>query len=196
MSLRRIAIVFAVVLAAAAPVVAQTHSTDPEAAPVVLVAKPQVAQFYRGTVLFVRPVGGGAHVGFIINRPTDVTLRSLFPQHLPSQKVSKPVLLGGPAYTDTLFAVVQKKSSPGGSSIAFANDVFLAFDLAVVDRIIEQDGNAARFMVGLVLWRPGELTREIRNGVWFVREAEAELLFGKPTDGLWEELIQHSRSYV
>ena len=196
MSLRRFAVALAVLLAAAAPLAANTDASDPLEAPVVLVAKPQVAQFYRSTVLFVRPIGGDAHVGFIINRPIDVTLSSLFPQHVPSQKVSKPLLLGGPAYTDTLFAVVQKTSSPGGHSLAFASDVFLAYDLEVVDRIIEQDGNAARFMVGLVLWRPGELAHEIRNGVWFVREPDAGLLFGKPTDGLWEELVQRSRSYV
>jgi putative transcriptional regulator len=196
MSLRRYALALAAILAAALPFAASAESIDPVAAPAVLVAKPDVAQFYRGTVLFVRPIGNGAHVGFIINRPTDVTLGSLFPMHVPSQKVSKPVLLGGPAYTDTLFALVQKTTSPGGQSIPFAGDVFLAFDLEVVDRIIEQDGNAARFMVGLVLWRPGELAHEIRNGFWLVREPDAKLLFGKPADGLWEELIQRSRSYV
>jgi putative AlgH/UPF0301 family transcriptional regulator len=115
---------------------------------------------------------------------------------VPSQKISKPVLLGGPALTDTLFAVVQKDASPGGRSIPFAGDVFLAFDLDVIDRIIEQDGNSARFVVGLVLWRPGELAHEIRSGVWFVREPDAKLLFDKSSDGLWEELIQRSRTYV
>jgi putative transcriptional regulator len=196
MSPRRFALLLAAILAAAAPLAANTESSDSLSAPAMLVAKPNVTQFYKSTVLFVRPIGNGAHVGFIINRPTDVTLGSLFPRHVPSQKISKPVLLGGPALTDTLFAVVQKDASPGGRSIPFAGDVFLAFDLDVVDRIIEQDGNSARFVVGLVLWRPGELAHEIRSGVWFVREPDAKLLFGKSSDGLWEELIQRSRSYV
>lgn len=195
MSLRLFATALAALLVAAAPLAA-TEATDPLAAPAVLVAKPNVAQFYRGTVLFVRPIAGGAHVGFIINRPIDVTLGSLFPKHVPAQKVSKPVLLGGPEYTDTLFAVVRRKSSPGGRSIPFAGDVFLAVDLDVVDRIIEQDGNTARFMVGLVLWRPGALAEEIRGGYWFVREPDAQLLFEKPSDGLWEELVQRARTYI
>ncbi len=196
MRLRRFAIALAATLIAAAPLAANTETDDPLGGPVVLVAQPQLAQFYRGTVLFVRPLGDGAHVGFIINRPIDVTLGSLFPKHVPSQKVGKPVLLGGPEYTDTLFAVVQKNASPGGRSIPFASDVFLAFDVNVVDGIIERDGNAARFVVGLVVWRPGELADEIRNGFWFVREPDAQLLFGKSPDGLWEELVQRSRSYV
>src|SRR5512134_3860360 len=137
MSFRRLAVALAALAAAALPAPA-TPEDDPLTAPVMLVAKPNVRQFYGGTVLFVRPIGGGAHLGFIINRPTDVTLGSLFPRHVPSQKVTKPVLLGGPEFTDALFAVVQKPASPGGNSIAFAPDVFVAFDLDVVDRIIEQ----------------------------------------------------------
>lgn len=196
MRLRRLAMTLAALLIAVAPLAASTEAPDPLAAPVVLVAHPQLAQFYRGTVLFVRPIANGAHVGFIINRPTDVTLGSLFPGHVPSQQVRNPVLLGGPAHTDTLFAVVQKHASPGGHSIPFASDVFVAFDVDVVDGIIERDGNAARFVVGLVLWGPGELAHEIRNGFWFVREPEAQLIFGRSADGLWEELVQRSRSYV
>ena len=196
MRLRRYAIALAAFLCATLPLAANTETADPLAAPAVLVAQPQLAQFYRGTVLFVRPLGGGAHVGFIINRPTDVTLGSLFPGHMPSQKVRQPVLLGGPVYSDTLFAVVHKKASPGGRSIPFASDVFLAYDVDVVDKIIERDGNAARFVVGLVMWRPGELADEIRNGFWYVREPEARLIFDKPADGLWEELVQRSRNYV
>lgn len=196
MSFPRLAVALAALAAAALPAAAIPEPSDALTAPIMLVAKPNVRQFYGGTVLFVRPMGGGAHLGFIINRPTDVTLGRLFPQHVPSQKVSKPVLLGGPEFTNALFAVVQKPASPGGSSIAFAPDVFVAFDLDVVDRIIEQDGNTARFLVGMVVWRPGELAHEIRNGYWFVRDPDAKLLFASKTEGLWEELVAKSRSYV
>jgi putative AlgH/UPF0301 family transcriptional regulator len=181
--------------AAALPAAASPDPSD-LTAPVVLVAKPSVKEFYAGTVLFVRPIGGGAHLGFMINRPTDVTLARLFPQHEPSRKVTQRVLLGGPEFTNVVFAVVQKRSSPGGNSLPFAPDLFLAFDLDVVNRIIEQDGDHARFLVGMILWRPGELAHEIRNGFWFVRDPDAKLLFAKSTDGLWEELVAKSRSYV
>ena len=82
MKLRPFVIALAALLAAA-PLAANTATSDPRASAVVRVARPNVAQFYRGTVLFVRPVADGAHVGFIINRPTDVTLSSLFPKHVP-----------------------------------------------------------------------------------------------------------------
>jgi putative transcriptional regulator len=196
MRLPRFAVAIAALLAAALPVAANTGAHDPLSAPSVLAAKPEVRGFYKGAVLFVRPLGGGAHVGFIVNRPTDVKLGSLFPGHTPSQKVSLPVLLGGPAFTEALFAVVHRAASPGGKSIPFGHDVFLAFDLEVVDRIIEHEGNEARYVVGLVLWRPGELEDELRQGMWLARAPEARLLFVNPAEAVWEDLVARSRNLI
>jgi putative transcriptional regulator len=164
--------------------------------PVMLVAKPELGEFYRGTVLFARPIANGQHVGFIINRPTPVTLGKLFPDHAASQKVIDPVFLGGPVHTNTLFAVVHSTHSPGGRSVALLDDMFLATDVETVDRIIEQDGAGARYIAGLVAWQPGELEHEVRNGFWFVIDADADLVFRKSTDGLWEELVRRSASGV
>src|SRR5215470_14460776 len=50
------------------------RAADISDSPVILVAKPEVGDFYRNTVLFARPLAGGRHVGFIVNRPTEATL--------------------------------------------------------------------------------------------------------------------------
>ena len=162
--------------------------------PVLLVAKPELGEFYRSTVLFVRPMGSGRHVGFIINRPTPMTLGKLFPEHAPSQKVTNPVLLGGPMNVDSVFAVVHRQAVPGDRSIPLTGDMSLAFDVDTVDRIIEQEGNSARFFVGLVVWQPGELEQELQRDFWFVMDNDSDLVFRKHTDGLWEELVQRSRN--
>jgi putative AlgH/UPF0301 family transcriptional regulator len=61
-----------------------------------------------------------------------------------------------------------------------------------VDRIIESGGEHARFVAGLVIWRPGELADEIKRGAWYVLDPEAELAMREP-EGLWEELVGRSR---
>lgn len=188
MSLRQ----FALGLAAALSVAFGVHAADPSESPVVLVANPELGDFYRGTVLFARPVGGGSHVGFIVNRPTRVTLASLFPGHAPSQKVTDPVFLGGPLHTESVFAVVHRSDSPGGKSVRLAEDMFLVADVETVDRVIEQNRNDARFYAGLVFWQPGELESELQRGFWYVVDHDAGLLFRKKTDGLWEELVRRS----
>ena len=75
--------------------------------------KPElVDQLYGSTILVVTPVGGDQHVGFIVNRPTNVTLGQLFPEDGPSRKVVDPVYLGGPLSSQVIFALVERKQTP------------------------------------------------------------------------------------
>ena len=60
-----------------------------------------------------------------------------------------------------------------------------------MDRIIESEADHARFVAGLVLWRPGELADEIEQGAWYVLEPDAQTAMRKP-EGLWEELVRRS----
>ncbi|OAI53115.1 hypothetical protein AYO46_03785 [Betaproteobacteria bacterium SCGC AG-212-J23] len=158
----------------------------------ILVAKRQLNdQLYGSTILIVKPLGEDRHVGFIINKPTQMTLGKLFPNHGPSQKVVDPVYLGGPFNSQVIFALVQRPDSPGGRSVRIAPDLYLAVDSQVVDRIIETDPQHARFFAGMVLWKPGELAEEIKRGLWYSLDARSEIVL-KKADGLWEELVGRS----
>jgi putative transcriptional regulator len=157
---------------------------------VLLVAKRTLRdRIYGSSVLLARPLGEERHVGFIVNKPTNMTLGKLFPQHLPSQKVVDPVYLGGPTGAEVIFAMVKDSKSPGGRSIQLAPGLFLAYDSAVVDRIIETQPEHARFFAGMVMWQPHELADEVKRGLWFVLPAKPEILLRKPTDNLWEDLV-------
>jgi putative transcriptional regulator len=160
--------------------------------PLILVAKPELQdKLYGSTVLVVTPVGSGQHAGFIVNRPTNVTLGKVFPEHAPSQKIVDPIYLGGPIQSQVIFALVQRRDNPGGNSLEMIPGLFAAFDGDVVDGIIERDASRARFVAGLVAWSAGELQAEIKQGAWYVLEPDAALLMRK-TDGLWEELVRRS----
>jgi putative transcriptional regulator len=159
-------------------------------APLVLVAKPELRDaVFGGTVLLVIPLGADQHAGFIVNRPTMLTLGKVFPEHGPSQKVADPVYLGGPVESELIFALVRRKTTPGGKSFQIAPGVFAAYEAAVVDRIIESEPQTARFMAGFVAWKSGELRAEIEAGAWFIQAADAALLTRRP-EGLWEDLVR------
>ena len=176
------------VLALCAPLAWSEDLTDT----VLLVAKRNLKdRIYGNTILIAKPLGDERHVGFIVNKPTTMTLGKLFPKHLPSQKVVDPVYLGGPTGPEVIFAMV-KGPSPGGRSVQLTPGLYLAFDSNVVDRIIESQPQQARFFAGMVLWQPQELAEEVRRGLWFVLDAQPEILLRKPTDGLWEELVGRS----
>lgn len=168
--------------------------THDGAAPLILVAKPGLRDaFYGASILVVKPIDNGRHIGFAINRPTEMTLGKLFPGHAASQKVPDPVYLGGPVNTEFIFALVRSNAPPAGEALQLAGDLFIAVDAKTVDNIIEVDASKARYFAGLVAWRAGELQEELRRGLWYVLESDSDLIMRKSTDGLWEELVRRSQ---
>lgn len=158
------------------------------AQPLLLVASPEMAGPYSRTTLVVVPYGD-RHIGFIVNRATELTLGRVFPDHAPSAKVVDPVYLGGPEAAGQLFAVVRQ--NPGGeATMPLFDGLYVTGSAAVIDRIIEQTPNEARYMAGFVGWQPGELAEEIRRGYWFVGKPQAELLFQKDPSGMWKEQLE------
>ena len=160
--------------------------------PVILVAKRQLQdRMYGATILVARPIGNDQHIGFIVNRPSKVTLGQLFPPHAPSHKVPDPVFVGGPITPESIFALVRTTKNPGGRSVKITDNLFAVIDGKLVDQVIENEPSRARFVAGLVAWRSGELYDEIKRGAWHVLDADAALVLRKP-DGLWEELVRRA----
>jgi putative transcriptional regulator len=161
---------------------------------VFLVAHPMFRDLdYRQTVLIAAPAPSGGHVGVILNRPTRRSLGSLFPEHEPSKKVIEPVYYGGPFSRGALVALVRSGTTPGAGSVPIMKDLYMAFRANTIDHVIESTPNEARYYVGYVGWRPGELRREIERGLWSVIDADLEEVFRKDTEGMWEDLLQQSR---
>src|SRR5256886_8898973 len=140
---------------------AHSQEGDPDGT-VTLVATPRLVDpDYRGAVLLAAPVENNRHVGVIINRPTGRSLASLFPEHAPSKLGRDPVYFGGPMLRQAIFAVGHIDPTPGPGSIRIMKELFLGTQGTVVDHIIEETPNEARYYVGYVAWRPGELRQEI-----------------------------------
>ena len=160
---------------------------------VLLVAKRALKDpLYSSTILLAKPMPDGTHVGFILNRPTTVKLGEMFPEHEPSKKIADPLFLGGPADVNLVFAVVADHDGSRDDSLLLTPELSLAYSGGTVDRIIESESDRARFFVGLVVWRPGQLDEELKRGLWHVKEPEAKLVLRKKTDGLWDELVRES----
>jgi len=175
-------------LVAAVPASAQEDDA------VLLVAHPAFRDLdYRQTVVLASPAPNGGHVGVILNRPTKRSLGSLFPDHEPSKKVVDPVYYGGPFSRGALVALVRADQNPGGGSVLVMKNLYLAFRANTIDQVIESTPNEARYYVGYIGWRPGELKGEIERGLWSVLSADVDMVFRKDMDGMWEELLQQSR---
>lgn len=182
------------IAAVAISVTAPARAAESVDEPIMLVARPALRdRVYGATILIAKPLSNGGHIGFIVNKPTPVTLGKLFPDHGPSQKVTDPVYLGGPVKTEVLFVLVQGRDSPGSGAMQLMPDLHLVVERALVDRIIETGAGRARFFAGTVLWAPNELRAEIDKGFWYVHDADTSLLLRKSTSGMWEELVKRSQ---
>jgi putative AlgH/UPF0301 family transcriptional regulator len=93
-----------------------------------------------------------------------------------------------------VFAVVHADHTPGPGSIQMMKELFLATQGTVVDHIIEATPNEARYYVGFVQWRPGELRQEVDRGLWYVLDADPDFVFRKDPGSLWEELLRRARA--
>jgi putative transcriptional regulator len=168
-------------------VLASAAHAQPAGKPLLLVASPALEGFYSQTALIAVPAGG-RHLGFILNRATEVKLASLYPDHAPSAKVADPVYLGGPEGADALFAVVRR--NPGAESIRLFGDIFLVASADAVDQVIERSANDARYYAGFVAWEQNELAKEIEAGYWYVADADPALFFRRDNGALWQELVE------
>lgn len=146
-------------------------------------------QFYGHTILVAKPIGDDRHVGFILNRPTPVTLGAIYPDKPLAQKMVDPIYLGGPYNTGMVMAIVQRPDSPGGMSMRLDAGLFLAVEAPVIDRIASSEAERARFVAGMVLWDTGELREEVARGFWHVSATGIGAVLGRAPEGLWEELV-------
>jgi putative AlgH/UPF0301 family transcriptional regulator len=154
--------------------------------PLLLVASPTLEGPYRRTTLVAVQIGGG-HVGFILNRATDIKLSTVFPGDARAAKVTDPLYFGGPLRNDALFAVARR--NPGKHSFALFSGLYVTSETAAIERIIRKTPNEARYFAGFVAWAPRELSAEIERGLWHVAEPAVDLVFRRDTSGLWEELV-------
>jgi putative transcriptional regulator len=160
--------------------------------PMMLVAKRTVQDpMYGSSVLLVTHMAGGGHIGFIVNKPTPVKVAQAFPDHQPSN-AGESLFLGGPVIHNVLFAVVNRRDSPGGDSLQLAPDLFVAAGADTVKGILEKEPEHARFIVGAVVWEPGELAAEVLAGAWYTMEPDSELLLRRQTDRLYEDAVNRA----
>jgi len=154
--------------------------------PLLLVAAPDLEGPYRRTALVAAPMGD-KHIGFILNRASDVKLAALFPDFPPAAKIADPVYFGGPEMAGALFAMVPR--DPGGKAMRLFGDIFITGAADNLNRLIEQSPGEARFFAGFVGWMPGELAKELEEGCWLTAAPEPAQLFRRDTATMWDELL-------
>ena len=148
---------------------------------------------FRHSVVLVTQAPDGSTVGFVVNRPGRRSLAEILPDNQMLKRFTEPLYLGGPVEAAGLFAVFRAKVNPPGAMRVLA-DVSFALDPAVVEKLLRDPPQQVRFFNGFAGWAPGQLAAELKLGGWHVLNADADTVFRKDMDRLWEELLVRTRA--
>ncbi|MEO8007402.1 MAG: YqgE/AlgH family protein, partial [Betaproteobacteria bacterium] len=144
-----------------------------------LVATPGMldANFAQSVVLAIRADDGGP-LGVILNRPTTVELRSLYPDRPETAGRSDLIFLGGPVQPDALLFAFRTPRKPS-KGLFVADDIYISGFSEVFGEILQHPENAGqqRFFSGYAGWAAGQLENEIVQGGWYVLRFDARALF-------------------
>ena len=159
-----------------------------------LVASPALRDpNFRHSVILVTQMADGSSVGFIVNRPGERSLAQILPDNTVLKRFTEPLYLGGPVEAAGLFAVFRARANPPGG-LRVLGDVYFALEPAVVEKLLHAPPQRVRFFNGYAGWARGQLAAEVESGGWYVLNADADAVFRKNTDTLWEELVIRARA--
>ncbi len=155
----------------------------------ILIANPFLADsnFSRSVVLLCEH-GAEGTVGFVLNRPTELTLSDLLPD-LATPLLS--IFQGGPVQLDTLHMLHRTPELYSGVEIA--PGIFWGGSYDALRESISENSYQPidlRLFVGYSGWSPGQLEAELDQASWIVADADEALLFETDNDHLWRRAVE------
>lgn len=155
----------------------------------VLVASPNMGEFYARTVIVIaQEAPNGMMAGFIINRQSPMTLAQVFPSHEGSKKLNAPIFLGGPMNVNTVWALSSTTPAGNGAVTIQGDKYTMVMQVDMVDALIDSGDTSVRYVAGLVIWQPGEFQLEQKQSFWLETSVSVEELLATPAEALWEKL--------
>lgn len=172
-------------------------------APCLLVAMPSMldSNFARTVLLLAEHNSEGA-VGFVLNRPSTVPLRSMLSVIDREIPPAIPAWYGGPIDTSTAIILHSRKPADGDTEIG--ESIYLSTSGRVLDSLISESEvairerangqlvhdilNPYRFLVGYAGWGAGQLDDEIRAGSWLLHPVDQTILFDTPWADMWTSI--------
>lgn len=149
-----------------------------------LIAMPGLSESsFAGAVIYVCEHTPRGALGLVINRPTDLTLGSLFERIDLKLEIAPirdaPVFFGGPVQTDRGF-VLHRPTGEYSSSIQ-VGQLTLTTSRDVLQAVAEGQGPAQMLVtLGYAGWGAGQLEVEMTENAWLTVDAEAHVIFDVP----------------
>jgi putative transcriptional regulator len=152
-----------------------------------LIAMPAMADpNFARTLTYVCEHNEDGALGIVVNRPTEMTLSSLFDQiEIPLSDVdirNAPVHFGGPVQIDRGF-VLHRPLGNWQSTLAITDDLGLTTSKDVLEALARGEGpRDVLVSLGYAGWSAGQLEQEISQNAWLTVPADPDVMFELPAD--------------
>lgn len=169
---------------------ANVITKKPPRAGELLLAEPFLADSnFARSVIFLSEYTDEGAVGFVLNRPLDITLQKVVADDLGSYDT--PLFFGGPVEPDTLHYLHVLGEQLEGA-IEVVPGVFWGGSFEALKIMIAQ-GNVGphdlRFYIGYSGWGAGQLEAEMKEKSWIKTTVGKNQVFSKKPEELWKEIM-------
>ena len=168
-----------------------------------LIAMPGMAdERFAGTVVYLCEHNDRGALGLVINKPSDMSMRSLFDKvDLPLGRTDlsdAPVFQGGPVHTERGFVLHEAMHAenappketiyastmtiPGGLEMTTSRDVLEALSTGAGPRRV-------LVSLGYAAWGQGQLESEIAENSWLTVGADLSVIFDTPIAERYERAL-------
>ncbi len=164
-----------------------------------LIAMPgMVGDTFAGTVIYLCEHTEKGALGLVINKPIDITLKSLFEKvELPLDRpdlAESPVFFGGPVQTERGFVLHEQSSSEGSgftSSLKIrGGGLEMTTSKDVLEALSSGTGPTRVFVsLGYSGWAAGQLEDEMSRNSWINVDAQPEIIFSTPIDQRYDKAL-------
>jgi putative transcriptional regulator len=141
---------------------------------------------FAETVVLLIEHGPDGSMGLVVNRPTEVPLREALEDVAEARRTDLPLYWGGPVQAEAVLALVRlTRPSPGARTVL--PDVHLTGDMADVRQVLngKDPRGGLRVYSGYSGWTSGQLSSEVRSGVWVLDQADAATVFAADPRTVW-----------
>lgn len=142
----------------------------------------------KNAVIYITQHDASGTSGFIVNRPTNLTINEAFPQTNASDKTNNTLFFGGPLHSQYLF-ILTKTNRPSGL-YAVSHSVYFATGDEMTSRLHSDSQDIIRTYAGFMSWGPGQLEEELTNGDWVLAPGNTKQLFADDTSEMWKNLYR------
>ncbi|MGI4815315.1 MAG: YqgE/AlgH family protein [Janthinobacterium lividum] len=153
-----------------------------------LIAMPNMADpTFSGTVVYLCDHTERGALGLVINRPTDIDLKSLFSRIELKLEIEPllhlPVYFGGPVQTERGFVLHEAGDHTYTSSMAVPGGLSMTTSKDVLEAVASGRG-PEKFLLtlGHAGWGAGQLEEEISRNGWLTVQADPQIVFDVPAE--------------